>query len=105
MKRRLNTYLQRSRINPDELEAVSDDEPEDPMPDVLDIINLPQNTNSEPTPQPSIGIHLCLHQPNKQRDPQCLPEQNDQRYWTHSTEWDVIQLFILHEDECDWFMM
>ena len=54
MKRRLKTYWKRGRINPDKLEAVSDDEPEDPMPDVLDIINLPQNTNSEPTPQPSI---------------------------------------------------
>jgi len=34
MKRRLNTYRHRGRINPDELEAVSYDEPEDPMPDV-----------------------------------------------------------------------
>jgi len=41
------------RINPDELEAVSDDEPEDPIPNVSDILDLLQNTNSEPTPQPS----------------------------------------------------
>ena len=42
------------RINPDELEAVSDNEPEDPTPDVSDILDLSQNVNSEPTPQPSI---------------------------------------------------
>jgi len=33
---------------------VSDNEPEDTMPDVSGILDLPQNTNSEPTPQPSI---------------------------------------------------
>jgi len=43
--KRLNTYWHRARIHPDELEAVSDNEPEDPIPDVSDILNLPQNTN------------------------------------------------------------
>ena len=53
IKRKLNTYWQRGRFNPDELEAVSDDEPEDAIPDVSGMLDLPQNTNSEPTPQPS----------------------------------------------------
>ena len=34
MKRRLNTYWQSHRIDPDNIEAISDDEPEELMPDV-----------------------------------------------------------------------
>ena len=41
MKRRLNTYRQRYRIDPDKLEPGSDDEPKDPMPDLAGFMDLP----------------------------------------------------------------
>jgi len=60
MKRRLNTYQQRGLINPDELEAVSDNEPEDPMPYVSDILDLPQNANCRSMYQADCLIHVML---------------------------------------------
>ena len=59
IKRRLNTYWQRGRINPDKLEAVSDNEPDDPIPDVSDILDLPQNTNCS-LYQADCLIHVML---------------------------------------------
>jgi len=41
MKRRLNTYQQVHRINPDSIKAVSDNEPKDLMPDVSNFLDLP----------------------------------------------------------------
>jgi len=41
MKEQLNAYHQWCRIDPDEIEVVSDDEPEEAMPDITDFLSLP----------------------------------------------------------------
>src|SRR5882724_7000409 len=51
MKKRLNAYHQHCRINPDDIEVVSDGEQEDPMPDITNFLSLPHTIESE------IGLH------------------------------------------------
>jgi len=58
MKKHLNTYCQHCRIDPDEMKAISDDEPEDPMPDVKDFLGLPWSSGPALTHGPSSGIPL-----------------------------------------------
>src|SRR5882724_836850 len=53
MKKRLNAYRQRRRIDPDDIEVVSDDELEDPMPDITNFLILPHAIESKTGLRPS----------------------------------------------------
>jgi len=44
MKRRLNSYWQRRRIDPDDIEMVSEDELEEEMPNISEFLDLPPPT-------------------------------------------------------------
>ena len=61
MKRRLNAYRQKCRINPDELEEVSNDKPEDPMPDLTGFLDLPQTIAVSQVPPNDPPSNVDLH--------------------------------------------
>jgi len=46
MKKQLNTYHQHRRIDPDEIEFISANESEDPLPDIMDFLGLPHTGGS-----------------------------------------------------------
>src|SRR5882724_1404833 len=55
MKKRLNAYHQHCRIDPDEIEVMSKDEEEDPMPDVTDFLGLPTSSATAKTHAPHVN--------------------------------------------------
>jgi len=52
-KKQLNAYCQQCRIDPDDIKVVSDDELEDPMPDIMNFLSLPQAVESKMGLRPS----------------------------------------------------
>jgi len=66
MKKQLNAYCQWHRIDPDEIEVVSDDEPEDTMPDITDFLSFPHTAESG-----------TCHGPSADPPDSCPPSESD----------------------------
>jgi len=56
MKRQLNAYHQQQRVDPDELEPVSDDKLEDAMPDIMEFLSLPSHSSNDGIAAPTLPI-------------------------------------------------
>jgi len=56
MKRQLNAYHQQWRVDPDELEPVSDDKLEDAMPDIMEFLSLPSHSSNDGIAAPTLPI-------------------------------------------------
>src|SRR5882724_9495729 len=63
MKKRLNAYRQRRRIDPDVIETVSDNDADDPMPDISDFLGLPSKDVPGGTSIPHIAVPGPDHPP------------------------------------------
>src|SRR5882724_11389347 len=63
MKKHLNAYRQRRRIDPDVSETVSDDDADDPIPDISDFLGLPSTDVPGGTSIPRVAVPGPDHPP------------------------------------------
>jgi len=58
MKKQLNAYQHRHRIDPGKIEVVSDDEPEDEMPNMAEFLDLPSTPAAKDSDLPLLSSSL-----------------------------------------------